>query len=255
MCSAVRRRMLSNGMTSSRATRAAAGTPAGAGGAAGAGSGGGRGGRCRRRRGRGCDRRRSGCRSRCGRGRSRGGLVGGVEHVLAGDAPTRAAALDGRHVETAFGHQPAHDRRRERGVAPGVGTGVVGRGGRGRRFGFGLGLGAERERRDRRRRGFGRGCLRDGCGLRCRFRLGLRRHSSGSVAATGSGSAATSGSAAGAAGAVDASASPTMARRVPTSTVSPSGTRISVTTPPVGAGTSESTLSVETSNNGSSAST
>ncbi len=44
------------------------------------------------------------------------------------------------------------------------------------------------------------------------------------------------------------------ARRAPTSTVSPSGTRISDTTPADGAGTSESTLSVETSNSGSSAS-
>src|SRR6266508_5634071 len=45
------------------------------------------------------------------------------------------------------------------------------------------------------------------------------------------------------------------ARRVPTSAVSPSWTRISLSVPAVGAGTSESTLSVETSNSGSSAST
>ena len=42
---------------------------------------------------------------------------------------------------------------------------------------------------------------------------------------------------------------------VPTSTVSPSGTRISSSTPAAGDGTSESTLSVETSNSGSSTST
>ncbi len=42
---------------------------------------------------------------------------------------------------------------------------------------------------------------------------------------------------------------------MPTATVSPSGTRISVTVPLVGAGTSESTLSVDTSNKGSSACT
>src|SRR5512132_3486318 len=45
------------------------------------------------------------------------------------------------------------------------------------------------------------------------------------------------------------------ARRVPTSAVSPSWTRISLSVPDAGAGTSESTLSVETSNSGSSAST
>jgi hypothetical protein len=45
------------------------------------------------------------------------------------------------------------------------------------------------------------------------------------------------------------------ARRTPTSTVSPSGTRISVSTPAAGEGTSESTLSVETSKRGSSRAT
>ena len=49
--------------------------------------------------------------------------------------------------------------------------------------------------------------------------------------------------------------SPITARRAPTGTVSPSGTRISVTTPALGAGTSESTLSVDTSKSGSSACT
>jgi hypothetical protein len=42
---------------------------------------------------------------------------------------------------------------------------------------------------------------------------------------------------------------------LPTGTVSPSPTRISVNTPATGEGTSVSTLSVETSNNGSSAAT
>ena len=42
---------------------------------------------------------------------------------------------------------------------------------------------------------------------------------------------------------------------VPTSTVSPSCTRISVSVPATGEGTSVSTLSVDTSNNGSSADT
>ena len=45
------------------------------------------------------------------------------------------------------------------------------------------------------------------------------------------------------------------ASRAPTSTVSPSGTTISVSTPATGDGTSESTLSVDTSNSGSSSAT
>ena len=45
-----------------------------------------------------------------------------------------------------------------------------------------------------------------------------------------------------------------IATTVPTSTVSSSGTRISARKPATGAGTSESTLSVETSSSGSSAS-
>ena len=49
--------------------------------------------------------------------------------------------------------------------------------------------------------------------------------------------------------------SPITASFTPTSTVSPSGTRISVRTPAAGDGTSESTLSVETSKSGSSRST
>src|SRR5205823_8929333 len=71
--------------------------------------------------------------------------------------------------------------------------------------------------------------------------------------AAGAGSAA--GGSVGAPDRDDDGASDTTARRVPTSTVSPSGTRISVTKPADGAGTSESTLSVETSKSGSSAST
>ena len=50
-------------------------------------------------------------------------------------------------------------------------------------------------------------------------------------------------------------AAPTTAITVPTETVSPSLTRISVRVPATGDGTSVSTLSVETSNNGSSAAT
>src|SRR3984957_4297924 len=75
----------------------------------------------------------------------------------------------------------------------------------------------------------------------------------------GGGGAGGSGSAAAAAGAssdaADAAPSPITASFTPTSTVSPSGTRISLRTPAAGEGTSESTLSVETSNSGSSRST
>ena len=83
-------------------------------------------------------------------------------------------------------------------------------------------------------------------------------------AGAGSGASAAAGSGAGAAGAAVGGAgagaaaptlSPTTAITVPTSTVSPSATRISTSTPATGEGTSVSTLSVETSNNGSSAAT
>src|SRR5262249_34200464 len=73
---------------------------------------------------------------------------------------------------------------------------------------------------------------------------------SGSGAGAGAGASASAGAAAGAA---PAEPSPMTASFTPTATVSPSGTRISLTTPDVGDGTSESTLSVETSNSGSSA--
>src|ERR1019366_2373952 len=63
---------------------------------------------------------------------------------------------------------------------------------------------------------------------------------------------ATAGGAAEAGAAAAPVASVTTASLVPTSTVAPSGTRISETTPDAGEGTSESTLSVETSNSGSS---
>src|SRR5687768_11123887 len=75
----------------------------------------------------------------------------------------------------------------------------------------------------------------------------------GSGCGSGAGDGAGAGSAAGAgAGAGAAPESPMRARTVPTSTVSPSGTRISFNTPATGEGTSESTLSVETSNSTSS---
>ena len=68
---------------------------------------------------------------------------------------------------------------------------------------------------------------------------------------------AAAGSAAGwGAGAVTApDEDATTASTTPTSAVSPSGTRISVSTPATGDGTSESTLSVDTSNRISSSAT
>src|SRR5260370_828640 len=78
---------------------------------------------------------------------------------------------------------------------------------------------------------------------------GVARTGWGRATASGAGAAAGAG-----AGAAPAS-SPMTASTVPTAAVSPSGTRISVRKPPLAAGTSESTLSVDTSKSGSSAST
>src|SRR5579872_1449690 len=74
-----------------------------------------------------------------------------------------------------------------------------------------------------------------------------------SRSAAGVCSSVSAGAAAAAGGEAAAAPSPPItARRVPTSTVSPSGTRISESTPAADDGTSESTLSVETSKRGSS---
>ena len=91
---------------------------------------------------------------------------------------------------------------------------------------------------------------------------------SGAASTTGAGAGAGSGSGAGAAsttgvgagagsgaGATTASAVPTTAMTAPTGTVSPSWAKICTTVPAMGDGTSVSTLSVLTSNNGSSAAT
>ena len=78
----------------------------------------------------------------------------------------------------------------------------------------------------------------------------------GADSATGAGAASTTGASAAAGGAATtAPASPTTPMTAPTGTVSPSGTRISVKTPATGDGTSVSTLSVDTSNKGSSSAT
>ena len=81
---------------------------------------------------------------------------------------------------------------------------------------------------------------------------------SGAGAGSGSGAGAGSDAGAGSAGAGSAgaaSADPTTAMTAPTGTVSPSWARICCTMPAIGEGTSVSTLSVLTSNSGSSAAT
>ena len=75
---------------------------------------------------------------------------------------------------------------------------------------------------------------------------------SGAVSGSGSGSGAAGGSSAAGAGGAEP-AGPITASFVPTSTVSPSWTRICSTTPEPGLGTSVSTLSVEISSSDSSA--
>ena len=75
----------------------------------------------------------------------------------------------------------------------------------------------------------------------------------GATGASATGAGAVGASATGAGAEVASDASPIIAIVVPTSTVSSSGTRISSSTPATGDGTSESTLSVETSTMGSSA--
>ena len=111
MCSAVRRRMLSNGTTSSPtpgATRAGAGARRRGAGAAGAGAG--------------------AVGAGAVRGRRRLPVACRGEHVVARDAPAFARAADRRGIEPVLGDQPAHDRRRDdarrcRGAALGRGRG------------------------------------------------------------------------------------------------------------------------------------
>src|SRR3954452_7173833 len=81
--------------------------------------------------------------------------------------------------------------------------------------------------------------------------------SAGAASGCGSGAAGGAASAGAGAGAGDAApcGSPTTAITAPTGTVSPSWARISLTVPAIGDGTSVSTLSVLTSNSGSSADT
>ena len=204
-----------------------------------------------RRRGR----RRSGCRcSGCGRcdgsGRCSGRgscrrhaavadvLVDVIEHVFARDATTGARARDRGGIETVLGDEPAHDRREQ------LVAGLTRRCRRcgsssGRLCGRGAPVPAQVRARLRARGGGPAAAV-----LR-RRRAPLRRPEPGQVRRRA------------------ARASPVARRHrtemtaisAPTSTVSPSLTLISAMNPAVGDGTSVSTLSVETSNSGSSTAT
>ena len=77
----------------------------------------------------------------------------------------------------------------------------------------------------------------------------------GAGAGTGAGAVGGGVGCAAGADAAESVAAPTTAIIAPTGTVSPSCARISISTPLLGAGTSVSTLSVDTSNSGSSATT
>ena len=118
-------------------------------------------------------------------------------------------------------------------VGAGAGLGAGAAAGAGAGFGAGAGLGAGA-----------------GCGAGAAAGAGV-----GAGAGCGAGAAAGAGVGAGAAGAAAPLEAPTTAITVPTGTVSPACTRISVRVPAMGEGTSVSTLSVETSKSGSSART
>src|SRR5690606_2788717 len=99
----------------------------------------------------------------------------------------------------------------------------------------------------------GAGAAGAGAGAAAGSGAGAGAGSDGASAAGASASAAGASSTGAGAGA--SPASPTTASTAPTSTVSPSGTLISTSVPLTGDGTSESTLSVETSKRGSSSAT
>src|SRR4051812_23555748 len=217
MCSAVRRRTLSNGMTAS-VLLAAEG---------------------------------------CGAGAARAGAPGARGATGAPASRARATASTSLRVMRPPSPVPvivaasrpysAMSRRTNGDVSePPDGSGAAG----GCCAGAGAGAGA----------GAACGCATAGAGCRGASGAGSGSGSGGAAAGAGS-SVRSAGCSTGAGAAVDVapapspSPSPMTASFVPTSTVSPSGTRISVMTPADIAGTSESTLSVDTSNNGSSTAT
>ena len=214
---------------------------------------------------------RTGLHGRCGRsgrrcrssgsGRRRGrwglggllGLLGRGQHVLLANPPADPGAGDGRQVDAVLLGQLAHQRGDIAGVGVRGHRGGRLRGRRGRAVLFGLRIDLGR-----------RACF----GSSAAAGIGAWPPSSPaavcseissppvSVAVSGSGASA-SGSLAGSGGASLGWAdwSPTTASTAPTSTVSSSCTRISSRVPATGEGISVSTLSVETSSSGSSAST
>ena len=139
MCSAVRRRMLSNGTISSPTAAR--------------------------------DLRRGAARrgSRCGRGPRAGAARAGpagprrVEHVVAGDAAALAGAADRGRVEALLLDQPAHDRRRHRAAAVGRRRGAGAGAGAGA---GGAGAGGAARRPERARRGAAARARRRGRGRR-----------------------------------------------------------------------------------------
>ena len=159
---------------------------------------------------------------------------------VAGDPAAQPGAGDRRRVEAVLGDEPADDRRKElaarrrrRSVGGGAGAGATAAA---PAAGAAAGGGAGGRRGGRARRS-GCGRRRCGGGPAARARRGAGRPARRRAAAAGAGRRRRRRRRRGVA---------------PTSTVSPSGTRISVSTPAAGEGTSESTLSVETSKSGSS---
>ena len=176
-----------------------------------------------------------------------------AEHIGAGDAATETGSGDLCRVDAVVVEQPAHHRATGRGRPVRRGrrcryrwrrespAWLLRRGGRGR--------GSWRRGSWRRGSGsWGRGTGAAGVGA-ARERVQVRALAHVRQRAPGAAAAASAGAAAPAPSAL------TTARTVPTSTVSPSWTRISARRPAAGDGTSESTLSVETSKSGSSRAT
>src|SRR6185312_5673472 len=257
MCSAVRRRMLSKGITSSRfaVTPLVTGTGAGDGCGAGSGSGTGNGDGAGSGSGAGTG---SGPGTGSGTGGGSGGVGSGV-NVSAGDADGAAGAGSGARVPWAASRTSLRVIR-PTGPLPRMVLTSRPRSATSRRT-----IGDVSAASEPAGSAAGDGLVVTGSGAGSGAGGGAGAYETAGAGASGgaAGAGRGSGSGAGAGGAAVAAAgaaaaeaaSPSTARRVPTSTVSPSGTRISEITPATGAGTSESTLSVETSNRGSSAST
>ena len=161
-----------------------------------------------------------------------------VEHVVAGDSPAGTRARDGVGIESVFVDQTAHHRRQQPVVA------------RLQRSSLQPPAPAPEPAKGQAQESEPAVAAERGSPAPLQEPQPVRVREPQRASGTPAGSAAGAGGAAAA-----PSASPTTAITVPTSTVSPSCTRISVSTPDAGDGTSVSTLSVDTSNKGSSAAT